>query len=476
MSEAQIKNYLEMLSDGNDNYIFEIFCENKDPISIKTTSDINYMLSIRDNILSKTDEFVIPERKYRDIYTKKIFRSKDISETTNFILSSIDQYHIYMSKFSTRYPISCKDQPFGRQIGFGRVISYDVDSKTEGVSVDPELIMDAYKELKFKLPTNIISSGTGAHIDYVLKYFYTERYLFNHWTWLLENRIKKLTESTKWKSSYKLDIRPITQFFRVPWTINHKCNKQCKIYYSGKIHELKPIHDPIPPIYTKNMLRLRRKELKKARFAAFEKEKGYLDTPENSGVKEKGKERYSRYIDGADKISITLNQQINVDKDKFLKVLKLLVYGKRIESDFLPCRVVGKYLGVTRYHAAKFLKECVENRHLCIIKESEESELGYRATRYEICVNYTDNSKSKTTGKKTSPLEYSKIDGPGQSNKAICQLARVTYIYKLDKEIIFNKWIEKYYHLTSGNHSKIELYKLFENVYSKFEIGRYIVY
>lgn len=385
------------------------------------------------------------------------YRSKDLFYIIEKIEKNAPTRNIYISPYCTRYPEHSGNFIYKRQMKSSNAVVIDIDA-IKG-KIDYKIVLDQLKKHNIPKPTYLISSGKGCHLWYML-----ENHVGQGSIRLIYEKIRNKIASIDWGNCWKIDDLSIKQQFRIPFTINHKYNKLVLMVNRGEKIKNAPQTFTKPATYTKKeMKRFRKNKTTKidskanqiAKIELLQKPKRKRKLKTKIKTEESPK---NRFLQGSEMHEIKLKQKICVDESKFKRIIQLLSYGK----SYLSCRVAGEALGISYKAAARFLRKCVNYGYLEIF-ESDHS-----AYSYKIKINY--EMKRKELPKRCS------IDGPGQSNKAMCRLARQAYKYGLNKIETVEKWIHRFYRFTSGEHEPEELVHTYLSVYDKFESGRYKIY
>ena len=374
---------------------------------------------------------------------KNVFRYKDpltIAAKVNYHAAYRD---IFISPYNSRYPVKSRDFVYGRQMVSSNCVVIDIDSKNS--IVDYRVVLSKLTEHNIQKPTYMFTSGKGCHLWYILDQHIKHMDLYERQQTALEK-----FKSINWPNGWKIDELPITQQFRMPFTINHNYNKIVTLVYRGEKIKIKKRTYKKPTPYTKKEL----KKERKIRKLAKELKKPNL----KPNIKPEACKK-NRFLEGSESLEVILKQEVYVNESRLKRIIQLLSYGK----SFLSCRIAGEALGVSHVVANKFLRTCVALGYLKII------DTVHSANSYEVLVDYEVKKKKSEKGR-------CHITGPGQSNRAMCRLARQIYVFKLNFDLTVNAWLRRYYDVTSREHSPEELVDTCRSVLDKFEDGLYEVY
>jgi len=369
------------------------------------------------------------------------YRSKDLYLVMKKMEVHAPTRNIFISPFNTQYPEGSCDFVYGRKMKSSNSVIIDIDSK-EGV-VDHRVVMSKLRDAGIQKPTYLITSGRGCHLWYMFTSHIGQSRLRD-----IYEKIRNKIVSIEWPETWRIDDLSIRQQFRVPFSVNHKYDKLVMLVDRGDKIEIPKQKFKMQETFTK-------KELKRHRKIKREAKPKTKTKVSKINVDESSK---NRFLEGSKSIDITIKQEVDVSKSKLKRILQLLEYGK----SYLSCRIAGEALGISYKAAAKFLKKCVAYGYLKIFNDNNS------AYSYEINVEY-ESKKKESNGR-------CPISGPGQSNKAMCRLARQVYKYGLNVAETVKLWIDRYYHLTSGEHLPGELVSTYESVYEKFANGQYEIF
>ena len=370
------------------------------------------------------------------------YRSRDIPSIAKHIQKQAPDRDVFISPYSTQYPEKSCDYLCGHKMTSSNSIVIDIDSS--GKNVDHHEVQRQLKKHNIPLPTYLVSSGKGCHLWYVLSEHVGLGRIRDIYV-----QIRDKIANIVWSEEWHVDDRSVKQQFRIPFTINHKYDKLVTIVKRGKKIKISKSNFTRPKVFTK-------KDLKRLRKSKKTKKRKKTKIEVKTNVEESSRERF---LEGAKSLIVSIKEKVHVNVVKLKKIIRLLSYGE----SYLACRIAGEALGISKEAAASFLRKCVALGYLERIENNKHT-----AYSYIIKVKHTVEQKEVKL--------RCAIDGPGQSNKALCKLAFQVHTFKLDAEKTIKKWLHRFYHLTSGEHSIDEMITTFQNVCEKFASGRYKPY